>query len=94
MSGRWSLPEGSVTQARRGRDSERLEKRSPIQSPEACKQLEGTEKADLMKSLISRGHALRKLRASTRVMTGCPGKALGGFKPVPTPAAVAEQTVS
>lgn len=45
MSGRWSPPEESVTQARGGRGSERLEKRSPIQRPEGL-QLEGTEKAD------------------------------------------------
>lgn len=33
-SGRWSPPEGSVTQARAGRDGEGLGKRSSIQRPE------------------------------------------------------------
>lgn len=60
LSRSWSSPEGSVTQARGGSDGERLGKRSPMQRPEGL-QLEGTEKAFLMKSLISRDHALQKL---------------------------------
>lgn len=64
LTGRWSPSEGSVTQARGGRDGERLGKRSPIRRPEGLPRAvagpaaEGTRKAGLMKSLISRGHVL------------------------------------
>ena len=86
LLGSWSSPQGSMTQVEGGKDEERLGKRSPMQRPEwptAWGQWESFLDEEPYLPGSCPPEAL-----SLGMMTGCPGKVLGGFKP---PAAVIEQ---